>query len=125
VIPIFLQRIAQGLPIEMFGAGSTVRDYIYAEDAARMIVDTVDRGTAHDTYNIASSLGTTLDEVIEHAREVTGLDVVVERHPAPTTFVDRVVLDTTRYSAEFGTPRLVPLREGMSRTWQDLGVSSR
>src|SRR5690606_14386344 len=37
VIPIFLQRIAEGLPVEVFGDGSMVRDYLYVEDAARMV----------------------------------------------------------------------------------------
>jgi UDP-glucose 4-epimerase len=118
VIPIFLHRIAEGLPIDIYGDGSAVRDYIYAGDVARMIVAAVGPPTAHSVYNIGSGEGTSLAELVELAREVTGRDVVVRTTGQPPTFVDRVVLDTSRYAAEFGRPELVPLRRGMELTWQ-------
>lgn len=125
VIPIFLQRIADGQPIGVYGDGSSVRDYIYVEDAARMIAETVGRDCAHEIYNIGSGVGTPLFEVVDLAREVSGREPVVERSPQPSTFVNRVVLDVGRYTSEFGSPPLVSLREGISRTWTDtVGVSA-
>jgi UDP-glucose 4-epimerase len=118
VIPIFLARIAQGLPLEVFGDGSSVRDYIYASDAARLVVQAMDAPTRHSVYNIGSGVGSTLGEVIELASELTARAIVVERKERPPTFVDRIVLDTSRYAAEFEVGELVSLRQGIETTWE-------
>lgn len=117
VIPIFLQCIAEGEPVSVFGDGSTVRDFIFAEDAARMIARTVGIPARYDVYNIGSGTGTSLREVVELARDITGQEVVTREWPQPATFVDRVVLDVSRYSDEFGDIPLMNLRDGMHRTW--------
>jgi len=117
VIPIFLHAVASGMPIELFGDGSAVRDYIYAEDAARMMARAVGRMTHHSVYNIGSGRGTSLNDLIGLVREVTGETLSVERRPQPTTFVQRSVLDISRYHSEFGESDLIPLREGIELTW--------
>ena len=117
VIPIFLQHMANGEPIEIFGDDSMVRDYLFAPDMARMIVAAVGTEPAHDIYNIGSGHGASLGTVIELARAITGSNVDVVTRPRPATFVQRSVLDISRYSGEFGAPDLVSLEEGMARTW--------
>ncbi|HRN30343.1 MAG TPA: NAD-dependent epimerase/dehydratase family protein, partial [Terrimesophilobacter sp.] len=52
VIPIFLHRIQQGLPIEVFGDGSMVRDYVFVADAARMISAAMEAPAKHEVYNV-------------------------------------------------------------------------
>lgn len=120
VIPIFLDRIARGEPVTVFGDGGAVRDYVYAPDAIALMAAVVGRETLHDVYNVGSGVGVSIAEVVELAADVTGLPVEIERREQPATFVDRVVLDTSRYRAEFGEPALVPLREGVERTWAAL-----
>ena len=117
VIPIFLHQVAAGLPIEVFGDGSMVRDYIYVTDAVHMIAETVERPVLHPLYNIGSGVGTSVAELVDLARDITGLPVTVQHRDKLPTAVDTVVLETQRYSAEFGAPSLVSLREGMRRTW--------
>lgn len=120
VIPIFLSRILRGEPVTVFGDGGAVRDYIYAPDAVAMIADVVGRDLRHEVYNIGSGVGATIAEVVDLAREITGVPVEVERRPQPATFVDRVVLDIRRYVDEFGEPELRSLRDGMEHTWARL-----
>ena len=120
VIPIFLERIARGEPIRVHGDGTSVRDYLFAADAAEMIVETLAAHPRHDIYNIGSGTGHSLNEVIEIAREVTGRPIAIDRMPAPATAVDRIVLNTRRYTEEFGQRPLVELRDGMSRTWRTM-----
>jgi UDP-glucose 4-epimerase len=119
VIPIFLHRIFRGEPVTVLGDGSMIRDYIYAADAARLIVETVGRDTRHAIYNIGSGEGTTINDVVSLTREITATTVDVEWREQPATFVDRVVLDMSRYEAEFGAVTLKPIREGIRLTWLD------
>lgn len=118
VIPIFLRRVHQGLPLTIFGDGSMVRDYLYVTDAASMIADTVHFDTVHSLYNIGSGVGASVNELVEAVRDITGRKLEIEHAPVPPTFVDHAVLDVDRFGAEFGTRDAVSLREGIERTWQ-------
>ena len=124
VIPIFLSRLAQGLPLTMLGDGSMVRDYLYVGDAVRMIAQTVGRSSNESVYNIGSGVGTSIAQLLEIVREVTGHSSPVEYLPEPATFVHRSVLDTSRYRGEFSPGPLLPLREGIERTWHGMAGQS-
>jgi len=123
VIPIFLRNMSLGVPVVQFGDGSMVRDYLFVADAVQMIANVVESDAAHSLYNVGSGEGTSVAEVLAAATAVTGIrpDVVVE--PIPATFVMRSVLDTGRYRSEFGSHELVPLREGIERTWGALKLA--
>ena len=120
VIPIFLHELAAGRPITVLGDGSMVRDFIAVGDVARMLVDVAEGTPQHELYNIGSGIGVPLTELVETISRVIGREVPVEHRPVPPTFVDRVVLDTARFRAEFGEPELVSLEEGIRATWADI-----
>ncbi len=120
VIPIFLHRLAEGLPLVMLGDGSMVRDYIFAEDAVRMIGETVGRPAKHAVYNIGSGAGASLSDLLEVLTTVTGIEPVIDSRPVPSTYLDRVVLDTSRYSAEFGLQSFESLESGIRKTWESI-----
>ncbi len=117
VIPIFLQRIARGLPVTVYGDGMMVRDFVYVQDVARMVAETVGRMPQHSVYNVGSGVGATVKDVLTLAQKVSGRDVVVKHEPRPVTFVDRSVLDVSRFTSEFGPGASVPLEVGMQLTW--------
>lgn len=125
VIPIFLHRVAEGLPLEVFGDMTMVRDYIFAADAARMIVATVGRDAAHPVYNIGSGHGATLGEIVSLIGATTGAAPETVVLPQPSTFVQSSVLDVGRYTQEFGAQPLVPLAEGIALTWQAMTGAAR
>lgn len=125
VIPIFLQQIAEGMPITVLGDGTMMRDYIYVGDVARMIVETVNRTPAFPVYNVGSGHGTSVNELVGLAREITGRRVVVNHADQPVTFVQRSILDVERFSSEFAGTALVDLPEGMALTWQDTVEGAR
>lgn len=120
VIPIFLRNVALGRPLQVYGDGSMIRDYLYVGDMAEMIADAVSVGTVDELYNLGSGTGTSLDELVAMVARVTGTQPAVVRLPTPPTFVDHVVLDTARFTAEFGPRQLTSLEEGMRRTWAEM-----
>ena len=120
VIPIFLQSALNGEPLVRYGDGSMVRDFIYVEDVAKLIANVVGRDAEHPVYNIGSGSGHSVSEVLEVVRAVSGIAFDVVDRPQPSTYVDHIVLDTSRYAAEFGTIDFVPLDEGVRRTWLDM-----
>ena len=122
VIPIFLREIAAGRPVTVFGDGSMVRDYLHVDDAAAMVAATAAESPRHEVYNISSGHGTSLRELIDLAGEVIGRVVEVEHLPRPVTFVERSVVDPTRYLEEFGLGARIDLRSGIRDTWEHLGT---
>jgi UDP-glucose 4-epimerase len=87
IIPIVLQAAAGGRPhVEIYGEdyptrdGTCVRDYIHVVDLARahiMALGALDDGSR--IYNLGcGGEGYTVREVIETAREVTGLDIPIK-----------------------------------------------
>lgn len=122
LIPIALRQIAAGRPVQQFGDGSMVRDYVYVEDLVRMILPVVATTPRHATYNLGSGIGFSVAEVFASLRRVTGVDFAIDRLPQPKTFVDRVVLDVSRYRDEFGTTTdATSLDDGVRALWEEMG----
>jgi UDP-glucose 4-epimerase len=125
VIPIFLRAIAAGQPVTVFGNGSMVRDYLYVDDAAAMIASTADAEPQHAVYNIGSGHGTSITELVELTREVTGREVNVEYLPQPSTFVNRSIVDPSRLRDEFRIAPRVELMTGIASTWAAIRQATR
>jgi UDP-glucose 4-epimerase len=120
LIPIALRQIAMNEPVIRLGDGSMIRDYIYVNDLVRMISEVVGKTSKHVTYNMGSGVGHSVNEVISALRRVTQTDFAVVELPKPPTFVDRVVLDTRRWTSEFGEPLITSLDEGIEKTYSDI-----
>ena len=120
VIPIFLREVMAGRPITVYGDGSMVRDYVYVGDAAKMMAQTVDSNLTHSVLNIGSGVGYTIDEVIRTIADVTAEQIDIRYVDSHPTFVNSVVLDTSRYSREVGPVTTVKLDEGIAKTWADM-----
>lgn len=120
LIPIALRQIFLGLPITRLGNGSMVRDYVYVEDLVRMVTSMVGVDTDFDLYNLGSGQGHSVNAIIESLRRVTDIDFEVIERIAPPTFVDRVVLNTARYRAEFESGSLTTLDDGVRLTYAEM-----
>jgi UDP-glucose 4-epimerase len=120
LIPIALRQIATGQPVVQFGDGSMVRDYMYVEDLARMIAAMVEAPPVHRVYNLGSGVGRSVSEIFDTLRWVTGVDFPIIEKPVPATFVDRVVLNASRYRLEYGQAELTDFDEGVRRTYQEI-----
>lgn len=117
VIPIFLERIAAGEPLTVFGDGSMVRDYIYIKDVADMVAKSFENAKRH-LYNLGSGHGESINQIIDEIKQVVGQEVKVDHQPSLSTFIPRIVLDASRFQQEFGLKPQVSLHEGIQKTWQ-------
>lgn len=120
----FLHRIEKGQQIDLFGGGTTVRDYIYAGDVAQAVVETMGSAEGHDVVNIGSGEGTSLLEVLRLAEDEVGREAVVVSHPERKFDVHQIVLDPTRLR-EMTTFTPTPLKDGIARAHRWLISSAR
>lgn len=120
VIPVFLQRVLAGEPVQIYGDGSMVRDYIYVKDFTRLVVKVAKLETKHHLYNVGSGVGDDINEILTTIETVTGRNSAREYKEAPATYVQKVVLDCRRALEEFGEFSSTPLSTGIRNMYYDM-----
>lgn len=120
VIPAFLDNITNDREVVIYGDGSSSRDFIYIEDAVKMIGQTFAKDTSHAVYNIGSGKQTTLNEILEALGAITGKDIAITYADEPKTFLKSTNVDTSRFVEEFGALVLTDLHAGIQKTIQSI-----
>lgn len=117
LIAVAMGRAARGEPLEIWGDGSAVRDYVDVRDLCAAVGALVEAGISGRALNVGSGVGHSILEVLRLVREVTGRDLQVRFRPARGIDVRAVVLDTAALGALIPwAPR--PLATGMSDFWR-------
>lgn len=116
VIPVFIDNINAGRKISVFGDGTASRDFIYVEDAAKMMIDALIQPNRHRLYNIGSGKQTTINDLIQALQKYFGKKIDIEYKETPAVNSKRIWVSITRFNSEFGTPKLVPLEAGITKT---------
>lgn len=118
VIPIFMNQIIEDQPITIYGDGEMVRDYIYIDDLIEMIIGSFAKNNQHNEYNLGSGQGKSVNELVTALEKCSGKTVTTKSAATPSTFIDRSVLDITRFVEEFGIAPHTELEQGIERTWE-------
>lgn len=90
----FTRLISEGKPIQMFGDGSTRRDYTYVDDIIQGVRAAMDYdGAMHEVFNLGESETTELKRLIELLEDVLDTKAVIDHQPmqpgdVPITFAD-------------------------------------
>jgi UDP-glucose 4-epimerase len=117
-VGVFLSQLAAGQPIEIWGDGQVVRDYVYAGDIAEALVRAATvRDDSARVFNIGSGAGTSLLELVEEMRHVTGVKPTVIMRPSRSFDIPANVLDIALAKKVLGWTPAVPLRDGLCRAW--------
>ena len=90
----FSRLMAEGKPIQVFGDGSSRRDYTYIDDIIQGVRASMDYdGSIHEVLNLGESETTELRELIELLEQQLGIKALIDRQPmqpgdVPVTFAD-------------------------------------
>lgn len=117
VISVFLGKLLRNEPIEIWGDGTIVRDYLYIEDLVEAISLAVSSNSSHRIYNIGSGFGYTLNDILKTINKITGLDANVLYSNKRHCDIPSIYLDITVASKELNWLPLMPLEAGIKRTW--------
>lgn len=113
VVSIFVRNALAGRPLEVQSAGK--RDFTDARDAARGILQAIDRpadGQVH-VYNVATGTGTSFGDLARLVTELTGCKVPIQETLSEPAGQD-LVADITAARAELGYAPCIDLRRGLS-----------
>jgi len=118
VVAIFLGALAHGQAPRIFGDGLQTRDYTYAGDVARASLAAA--GHAGGVFNVGTGLETSVVELYELCRTVSGSPLEAVEAPARLGELQRSVLDVRLAERELGWRAEVPLEEGLRLTWESI-----
>jgi UDP-glucuronate 4-epimerase len=116
----FTGLIAGGRPIELFGDGSTSRDYTWVGDIVDGIVAAVDQqgrdaAPAYRVYNLGGSQTTSLRDLVEMIASALGRKPVIEWKAEQPGDMKRTLADVSRAQDELGYAPRMPIAEGIPR----------
>ncbi len=115
VIGTFLNRAYNGEAIDIWGDGSTIRDYVFVADLCRLCVDALESNRT-GTYNGAGGHGASVQHIAEVVQEVTGRKLTINYLPGRPFDVPTSILCIEKAKHDFGWVPDVGLREGISLT---------
>jgi len=116
-VSVFLGKVARCLPIQIWGDGNVVRDYVYIDDLVDAVSNAANIKTLDRIFNIGSGKGVSLNEIIEVIHQVTKRDVSVEYQAKRTFDVPEIYLDVSRAHQQLNWSTTMSLEDGIKRTW--------
>lgn len=116
VVGTFLWRVVRDEPIQLWGDGSVVRDFIHVADLAGLCVAAERAGTT-GILNAGSGEGHSIRDIVDTIARVTGRPLEPAYQPSRGYDVPRVVLDISLARRETGWSPTTGLAEGIAQTW--------
>lgn len=119
-VAAFLARALNGQPIEIWGDGNVVRDFIYVGDVADAFVKALHYKGGGRLFNIGAGRGTSLNELLDAIDKLIGKPLQRNYLPGRKFDVPVNVLDTACAGESLGWHAYTSLEEGLTRTlaWQ-------
>lgn len=112
-IGVFMSRALQGVPVDIWGDGSVVRDYIYVADVAEAFVKALNYSGKFSVFNIGSCSGVSLIQIIEKLERILGLAIKRNYQPGRPYDVPVNILSNQLASQELGWVPNISLDEGL------------
>lgn len=117
-ISVFLGKVANREPIEIWGDGEVVRDYIYVTDLVEGIYRASQMSTNTRIFNLGSGQGSSLNMVVSKIRAVSGCPVQAVYKDPRVFDIPCIYLDIARAQTELCWKPTTDLETGLAKTWE-------
>jgi len=117
LIRTMLECIRVDTPLEIWGDGENIRDFIYIDDIVEACTRLINLPQDSGTYNLGSGIGYSINQVRRIVEQVTGIDLKTSHHLARGIDVRAVVLDISRIDARLSWKPQTGLEQGVLHTW--------
>jgi UDP-glucuronate 4-epimerase len=111
----FAERMLAGRSIELYGDGSTSRDYTFIDDIVAGVLAAIELdAVGHEVFNLGNSSPVTLAELVAAIERAFGVKARIERLPEQPGDVPRTFADVTRAEQRLGFRPSTPLDHGLA-----------
>ncbi len=121
VIPAMIRKfveadLAGASSVDLWGDGTPTREFLYAADAARGLVDAAQRYDDPDPVNLGAGFEITMRDLAERIGRATGYRGQIRWDASRPNGQPRRMLDVSRARERFGFEATTSLDEGLART---------
>ena len=111
----FAALMAEGREIELYGDGSTARDYTYVDDIVEGIVRAARRVKGFRIWNLGGSHPVLLRDLVAGLASALGVEAKIKRQPAQPGDVQRTWADISRAARELEWSPQVGMEQGLAQ----------
>jgi UDP-glucose 4-epimerase len=92
-IAVVIGKVLANKPVEIWGDGKAIRDYIYVQDVAEIVIKIIKSNLINESLNIGSGIGTNLQEIIEIIQKYFEKKIIIEYKDKRPVDLDKMILD--------------------------------
>jgi UDP-glucose 4-epimerase len=118
VIRTMLEHVLRGTVMEIWGDGTSIRDFLYIDDMLSALICLIDFPQDNNTYNVGSGTGYSLNQLKEIVESVCGRQLTAIYRPSRKTDIKAIVLDSSLLSKKTNWSPAVSLEQGIELTWK-------
>lgn len=118
VISIFVKRVAEGLPLTVYGDGEQTRDFIYVDDVVAANIAALDQPEIQGVFNVSTTHAVSVNELIRTLEKITGKSNSVKYSEEREGDIRHSLLFNAKIRNEYGWSPSVSLLEGLHTTYQ-------
>ena len=116
VIGSWLRAILHSQPIDIYGDGEVVRDYLYIDDLVSAFIIAVEQTDfPSGIYNLGSSQGSSLNEIATSLMGIDGVELTINRLPRRKFDVPLNILNSSKFRNQTGWTPEHSLDQGLKK----------
>lgn len=118
LIRTMLEHALNETPLEIWGDGENVRDFVYIDDVTDACSFFLALPDDNDTYNVGSGIGYSINQVHRLVEKITGTQIKIRRRPARGIDVRSIVLSNRKVETTLSWRPKTTLEDGIRLTWK-------
>ncbi|OPY58761.1 MAG: dTDP-4-dehydro-6-deoxyglucose reductase [Pelotomaculum sp. PtaU1.Bin035] len=118
VIPSFIKCILDGVPLNIWGNGEVVRDYIYIDDVISAFIKSISYQGEARLFNIGSGVGLSVNQLINILEGCEGKKLTVNYQGPRDCDVPYIALDINRAREHLNWFPVVNIEKGITLTYK-------
>ncbi len=111
----FAKLIHAGKPIQVYGDGSTERDYTYISDTVDGVIACTQKKFGYEIFNLGNSQTVKLSRLIELLESALGKKAIINRQPTQPGDVPRTYADISKAQRLLGYQPRVKIEDGIPK----------
>jgi len=118
VIPSLISKVsARQNPINVWGDGKDLKDFLYIEDFCDILVKIINRTKNFETYNVASGKSVTIRKILKILIKIEKLENnEIDYDSSKPTMIPKRLINITKIKKQFKFKSSISLEEGLART---------
>lgn len=117
-IAVFMGKVLNEQPVEIWGDGTIYRDYIYINDVVDALYSSMLVDKSNNVLNIGSGEKYSLNEILDIIKKITKKELLINYIPSRKIDAPGNILDITDAKKVLGWEPKVSIENGIAKNWE-------